>query len=976
MPDVWTWGAFTAGRWRPDVPQLTREPHGPRSSRRAAATAALGAAVGLFASLAPPALGATAPSSAEPLPAADYSVRAACQRPGPAEAGCLALQLIPVTNAAVARTHPVAMVKRRAIRSASAAEGAYGLRPADLHAAYAIPKEAPATETIGIVDAYNDPTAEADLRVYDEEFGLPACTHANGCFTKVGQTGSTSSLPATDGGWAVEISLDIETAHAVCQNCRILLVESNSAEYTDLEAAEERAVTMGAAAISNSWGGPEPGSESGAFNHPGVVIAAASGDFGYLNWDVPAEEEWARGYADYPAASPNVVAVGGTRLALKEGTNEWKEESVWNDGAPTGGHGAAGGGCSERFTAQPWQRSVSDWLEIGCGTDRAVADVAADADPYSGVAVYDSTPEVSGHSAPKWTTVGGTSLASPIIASTFALAGGANGVSYPASTLYAHLGSGSFHDVTSGSNGECTKAFNANAGHSGCTTAEERASCPSKLICLAAPGYDGPTGVGTPNALGGFIPPRPTVTAVTPDEGGTDGGRSVRITGTYLEGASVDFGANAASEVTVESATELRVQSPAAAAAGTVDVTVTTAGGTSATSAADQFTYYIPQPPTVSSVTPSQGSIAGGTTVTVTGTNLEGASVQFGAIPASEVTVKSPTELTAKSPANLAGTVDITIMTAGGTSEQAEADQFTYYIPPPPTVTAVTPGEGSTAGGTRVTITGEHLAAATAVDFEGTAATIVSDTAGSITVDTPAHAAGAVNVSVTTVGGESEPSSAAHFTYHQPPKGSNGLEGSSGEGGGTGGSGSTSVETTTTTATVATTAATGGAFKLIGKPTVNSRTGAITFRVSVPEAGTLTWLLSFRNGVNGVYAARHGQIRCNGRQVAFGNRCWPARVVYGQGAKTVAESSATSITVLPTGPARRALSRLLKRGRGLSVAALFDYHAPGSATTQAPTTVSVRLRRARSAGGTHTVRAIQNGVAHALLAPLSSLVAF
>jgi hypothetical protein len=192
-----------------------------------------------------------------------------------------------------------------------------------------------------------------------------------------------------------------------------------------------------------------------------------------------------------------VVAVGGTRLSSLGAGGAWAGESVWN------GQGAGGGGCSTRFPAQPWQAGVADWPSVGCGTHRAVADLSADADPYSGVAIYDSSSECPTH----WCTIGGTSLSSPLIASVFALAGGAHGVAYPAKTIYesAVNAPGTLHDITLGSNGACSRPPEA-GGLSGCTIAEERASCASTLICLASSGYDGPTGVGTPAGIAAFAP--------------------------------------------------------------------------------------------------------------------------------------------------------------------------------------------------------------------------------------------------------------------------------------------------------------------------------------------------------------------------------------------------------------------------------------------------------------------------------------
>ena len=407
-----------------------------------------------------------------------------------------------------ARTHPLGITRSPTTASKAAEvctpptaqEGCYGLRPQDLHSVYQLPPTSSSAQTIAIVDAYNDLNATADLNHYSKEFGLSelaACTagETSDCFEKVNQSGKTGKPPfpasnaartaeelicktatgetkeaackevkAAD-GWATEISLDIEVSHAVCQNCKIVLVEADSASFFDLETAENAAVGLHATEISNSWGGaecskgtlgPECGEDSEAFNHQGVAITAAAGDDGYLDWD--AEEGVEKGFADYPASSPHVVAVGGTRLSLgAEG--KWAGETIWN------GKGAGGGGCSISLAAPEWQTAEPDWSSLGCGHWRAVADVSADADPYTGVAVYDSTPE-SPESPEEvgWTTIGGTSLASPLVASVFALAGGAHGVEYPAKTLYEneHELPGSLHDVTSGSNGECSKLFTRN----------------------------------------------------------------------------------------------------------------------------------------------------------------------------------------------------------------------------------------------------------------------------------------------------------------------------------------------------------------------------------------------------------------------------------------------------------------------------------------------------------------------------------
>jgi hypothetical protein len=475
---------------------------------------------------------ALAAGTVSPLPPSDYTVSSACAAPEPHEAGCLALQLVPQTAEARAHTHPLGVTRAASPQSPSPAAGFFGLRPQDLHAAYELPSSAPSSQTIAIVDAYNDPSAAEDLGAYDKEFpALPECTTGNGCFKQVNQSGETSNLPfpktqseleaaRTSGiparkkeaqraeGWALEISLDIEVAHATCESCSIVLVEANSASDENLRAAEQTAVAQHATEISNSWGGPEIEAApfASSFDHQGIVITASAGDYGYLNWNSPVEAE--RGFAEFPASSPDVVAVGGTRLTLGAGSS-WQQETVWN------GHGAGGGGCSVEFTAQPWQQSLADWSSVGCGEKRAVADVSADADPYTGVAVYDSAAkceyvdEKGKVRFGPWCTLGGTSLASPLIAATFALAGGAQGVPYPARTLYGNAikSPASLHDVNEGSNGACAELFNEETGVSGCSSAEEAKSCETRLICLAGTGYDGPTGVGTPHGIAAFKAP-------------------------------------------------------------------------------------------------------------------------------------------------------------------------------------------------------------------------------------------------------------------------------------------------------------------------------------------------------------------------------------------------------------------------------------------------------------------------------------
>ncbi|WP_449348173.1 S53 family peptidase [Streptomyces xanthochromogenes] len=326
-----------------------------------------------------------------------------------------------------------------------------GFGPADLQKAYNLPADGGSGQTVAIVDAQDDPNAESDLATYRSQYGLPACTTANGCFKKVDQNGGTN-YPTADSGWAGEISLDVDMVSAVCPQCHILLVEATSANMDDLGAAVNRAVTMGAKFVSNSYGGSEDASDTTAdsqyFNHPGVAITVSSGDSGYG--------------VEYPAASQYVTAVGGTSLKQDSSTRGWSE-SVW--GTSAGGEGA-GAGCSAYDPKPSWQK------DSGCAK-RAVADVSAVADPATGLAVYDS------YQANGWNVYGGTSASSPIIAGVYALAGAPAGGSTPSSFPYAHTGS--LNDVTTGANGSC-----------------------SDYLCKAGAGYDGPTGLGTPNGTAAF----------------------------------------------------------------------------------------------------------------------------------------------------------------------------------------------------------------------------------------------------------------------------------------------------------------------------------------------------------------------------------------------------------------------------------------------------------------------------------------
>ncbi len=481
------------------------------------------------------------------------------------------------------------------------------LTPAQFHSGYNLPTTAPGgtSPTVAIVDAYDDPNAQADLNTFDTKWGLPSCTATGGCFTKINETGGTR-LPSANGGWSLEISLDVQTVHSICQTCKILLVEANSANDSDLGQAENEAASWpGVVAISNSWGGNEFSGEhsldTSYFTHAGIAITVSSGDSGY-------GVEW-------PAASPTVTAVGGTTLNLNS-NGTYASESAW-----TGG----GSGCSSQESKPSWQTDGAS-----C-SHRTVVDVAADADPNSGAAVYDS---VSYQGQTGWFQVGGTSLASPLIAATYALAG-ANGTNVnAASTPYAYAASfgtgptSAFHDVTTGSNAN---------------------SCSPASLCTAGAGFDGPTGLGTPNGIGAFSaapagPPADDFSLSTSSQStsltsGTGGSTSYTVSTAVVTGSASIVGLSATglpggvtssfvpTSVTAGGSSTLTLAVPASVPASTYSFQITGAasGGPSHTINASLVVQAGPKPDFTMTVTPSSqtigGSGAASYTVTITPVN-------------------------------------------------------------------------------------------------------------------------------------------------------------------------------------------------------------------------------------------------------------------------------------------------------------------------------------------------------------------
>ena len=321
-----------------------------------------------------------------------------------------------------------------------------GYAPADLRDAYGVIGTGAATTIIALVDAYGYPNAESDLAVYRAQFGLPACTTANGCFAKVNQSGVQGPYPKPYNGWERESALDLDMASAMCPNCKLILVEANSATDANLGAAVGMAAALGAHVISNSYGDVETGTMAYEANYdqPGVAVLASTGDDGYG--------------VQFPASSPHVVAVGGTTLKASAKVARGWTEVAWK---------GSGSGCSAVYAKPAWQTDPS------C-PNRMVADVSAVASPSTGVAVYG--PATSG-GVSAWAVMAGTSVAAPLIGGIYGVNGGA--VTY-GSNPYADVGA--LNDVTSGSNGTCAIAY----------------------FCTAEVGYDGPTGLGTPKGVNAF----------------------------------------------------------------------------------------------------------------------------------------------------------------------------------------------------------------------------------------------------------------------------------------------------------------------------------------------------------------------------------------------------------------------------------------------------------------------------------------
>jgi subtilase family serine protease len=317
-----------------------------------------------------------------------------------------------------------------------------GLGADDIRSAYELIGRRGQRRTVAITIAHHDPNLESDLAVYRRQFRLPPCTKVNGCLRVINQRGGTTPPSTTDPGWAFEESIDVDAVSAACPDCRILVVEADSAFASDLFPAVDQAVAQGAKFISNSWVFPEASFETNFdfhFNHPGVAFTFGSGDHG--------------GVTQYPPASPYVTAVGGTTLTRADNRRGWTE-STWP---------GTGCGCSLYEPKPPFQHDTI------CPHNRTIADISAVA---AGFAVYDTFPTPFGSTG--WLVADGTSISAPLVAGMYALAGNPAPGTFPNSYPYAHPRD--FHDITTGSAGSFS----------------------------AGPGYDAPTGIGTPDGVNGL----------------------------------------------------------------------------------------------------------------------------------------------------------------------------------------------------------------------------------------------------------------------------------------------------------------------------------------------------------------------------------------------------------------------------------------------------------------------------------------
>jgi subtilase family serine protease len=379
-------------------------------------------------------------TSASPAP----GLRRACQwPPAPGTASCFALY------------QPQTSVNRAIARGLSGKVARpQGLTPKQIESAYRLPVNRQSHQTVAVSIAYNTPQLAYYLRVYRNYFGLPPCTVKSGCFRVVNQSGGSRKLPQSGrlSGWDLEATLDVSMISVACPHCHILVVEANNANLGPLGQTDKTAARLGAQVISNSYGQPENGlamTYAHYYKRPHHTVVVASGDSGFTT-------------ANFPANLATVTAVGGTELTRSHDRRGWRE-AVWNNSV-----GAGSSGCSAYVRRPAWQHKV---LCPG----RTVADVAAVA---WNVPIYNKA-------WGGWITVGGTSVAAPLIAGIYGLAG--NGGKVTTKNLYQHPRS--FNHIGIGNN-----AWGLSP----------RLRCGNDYLCVATPGYNAPTGLGTPHGIGAF----------------------------------------------------------------------------------------------------------------------------------------------------------------------------------------------------------------------------------------------------------------------------------------------------------------------------------------------------------------------------------------------------------------------------------------------------------------------------------------
>jgi hypothetical protein len=435
-----------------------------------------------------------------------------------------------------------------------AAPAAYG--PSDLRSAYNLVSAAASGgkgATVAIVGAFDDPSAASDLAAYRSTYKLPACTKASGCFKEVNENGQSNPLPTgnDNGGamWAQADAIGVDMVSAVCPNCHILLVEASDVQASDMGAAVDSAVKLGARYVIVGWSleGMYSAAVDKTLDHPGVAIVAAAGDRGYYPF-------CCFGEASYPADSQYVISVGGTTLTRASNARGWSE-TVWGPPSSANDYLATASGCVNAFYGKPsWQ------TDAGCA-GRTQNDVSAVADPNTGVAFYNTAYGDRG-----WDWGGGTAVSAAIVASVYALAGTPAAGSYPASYPYLHAAD--LYPVTSGNDagGPCTPAY----------------------LCTAGPGYNGPAGWGTPDGTAAFTAgTKDAVTMIDPWEqyaGLLPETASVQVEAQDSAGNPLTYSATGLPPgVSIDPATGLISGTVSSYYHGTVSVTASDADGATAT---------------------------------------------------------------------------------------------------------------------------------------------------------------------------------------------------------------------------------------------------------------------------------------------------------------------------------------------------------------------------------------------------------